>query len=181
MSIINTFYFRLGKKGRQTKNLSLALKWFPQQWSNVVNFSWCGREKLNFWLITVFYLHDTYKWILKTKTKTTFSFKDVSWKWNYKLEMLKKMCFNFFIVTHIFVSNSSQENCYSTKLLSACVLWCKSSGLPVDFERQAERCCCKLNDDVNKHYKVIQGNISNHSCDSTFRVVVENIYCQISR
>ena len=64
---------------------------------------------------------------------------------------------------YIFDYSSAHEKCFNTKLLSACVLWCKSFGLPVEFDRHTERCCCNLNDDVNKHYKIIQGNISNHS------------------
>ena len=73
--------------------------------------------------------------------------------------MCRNIVFKFFTAVCIFNIIASNENCQKTHLLSACVLWCKSLGLPVNSEKTDKKCCCKLNDDVSKHYKIIQGDI----------------------
>lgn len=73
------------------------------------------------------------------------------------MEDYLKTTFKYFVIACLLFLNSLQESCYETELLSACILKCKLLDLPVDFERESKRCCCKLNEDVNKQYTVIQG------------------------
>ena len=82
-----------------------------------------------------------------------------------------KITFKHFVITCILFPNSLQESCHETELLSAYILKCKLFDLPVDVERESKRCCCKLNEDVNKQYTVIQGGyfLSNGQKQSYYR------------
>ena len=73
------------------------------------------------------------------------------------MEDYLKTTFKYFVIACLLFLNSLQESCYETELLSACIWKCKMLDLPVDFERESKRCCCKLNEDVSKQYTVIQG------------------------
>ena len=51
------------------------------------------------------------------------------------------------------------EYCFQTQLVSECALMCIEQTLPLHFEAEKRRCCCRKDDDVSTLHTIIKGTV----------------------